>query len=205
METLTFFTTPGLVKSVNEDVVGINQNIICICDGHWGTQAAILACKTLANHFPTSRFQAVATLKTIQEKLFKIQKNPDPPETSVLAIKINIKNHSFIYISYGDCRLLVSRKNRIFFSLPTCPTWLGALSHQKTRNRLSVDQATLFGTKKLHPNDQLFLFTDGVDECIYETPTIPHTWLIKHSPDQILSRIQKHGAQDNASLVIVKC
>jgi serine/threonine protein phosphatase PrpC len=209
MAIITAFTTPGLAKPINEDVVGINniesQTIFCLCDGHWGRQAAKLACQAFITEFPSSKTQAVSILNSIQFKLFSLPKNDKPSETSVLAIRFDPVKLQICYVSYGDCRMLIARKNKIIFTLPTLPTWLGALSYTGARNRLPVSKGTFFGSVILKKTDRIYLFTDGVDECVYDTPTISHSWLIRHSGPEIYNQIVRFGAEDNASLIIFKC
>ena len=206
MVSLAAFTTPGLVKTVNEDALGIrfspNEITVCICDGHWGQLAAQFACQTFLNRpFPSDKNRAIKILDSIQTRLFRLQDSPKPPETSVLAVKINLGFNTLHFVSYGDCRLMISRDHHPIFNLPTCPTWLGALSFKNLRHRIPVSQATQFGSVTLKKTDRVLLFTDGVDECVYEPPTISNSWLASHTPDQILNRICRHGAQDNATFV----
>jgi len=203
------FTTPGLVKPVNEDILGLdcvgNELKACLCDGHWGKQAACLACQVVMKNFPLSKKRAFSVFNQIQSELFRSNSTLNPPETSVLAIQIDMSKLIMTLASYGDCRLLIVRQNRILYSLPTYSTWLGALSYQIIRNRLAVKKATIFRRFRLTKGDKIYIFTDGIDECVYETPTIPHDWIIKHSASAIINRVYSHGAQDNASLIILKC
>ncbi|MFA6512555.1 MAG: hypothetical protein WCV86_05565, partial [Patescibacteria group bacterium] len=203
-------TTKGLVKHVNEDVVAVADTdtslAICICDGHWGDSAAKLASSTLISKFPKSKTEAIGILSRIEHQLFdQFRDTANPPETSVLAIQIDRHNLRLHYLGYGDCRLLISRKYRILLDLPTAPTWLGPLSYQKIRNRLPVQKAARYGMIRLRKDDRIQLFTDGIDECVYETPTLSRRWLIRHTPSEILSRVIAKGAQDNASLVLFEC
>jgi serine/threonine protein phosphatase PrpC len=211
MESLTTFTTCGLVKSVNEDIVAIrhlrkNQAVVCICDGHWGKKAAQFANRTFIADFPSSRPQAVRILSHIQLQLFRQNHTSRrPSETSVLAVKVDPKRNSLLYVSYGDCRLLHVRTSQVLFQLPTFPTWLGPLSHTGARNRIPVQQAAVFGSLQFFSGDRIMLFTDGIDECVYETPTLSASWLAGRSASEIISEVTAHGAQDNASLVIIEC
>lgn len=209
MENLTVLSTPGLVKPENEDVLAVNtvghETQICLCDGHWGKTAADLACSTLISHFPTSRLRALRLLRQIERRLFTSSSGNQPPETSVLSVKVDTSSRRLTYMGYGDCRLLVARSDRIIFSLPPVATWLGALSYRSQRGRLPVKTALIYGSIALKEHDTVLLFTDGIDECIYNQPTIPHSWLVKHTASQILKRVLSHGAEDNASLIILKC
>lgn len=198
-------TTIKGVKPVNEDVIGHLCSVVCLCDGHWGDQAAKLACKSILNNFPTSKVQAVQLLESIQEALFQLRTNENPPETSVAAINMDIYARVITILGYGDCRLLIVRNKKIVFSLKTRPTWLGALSHLQIRKRLSPRKGIIFKKMQLQAGDRVMMFTDGVDECVYEKPTIPHQWIATHSQKEIFERILKHGAEDNASLIIFRC
>ncbi len=198
-------TTIKGVKPVNEDVIGHLGSVVCLCDGHWGDQAAKLACKSILNNFPASKAQAIQLLENIQNALFQLQTNKNPPETSVVATKMNVSTRVITILSFGDCRLLIAHNNKIVFSLKTRPTWLGALSHLQIRKRLSPGKGIIFKKMQLQAGDKVVMFTDGVDECVYEKPTIPHLWIATHNKRQIFKRILKHGAEDNASLITFRC
>lgn len=211
---LKFFTTRGLVKKINEDQIRRrifkNKVIVCLCDGHWGKEAAILVSNKIVKSFPSTEAQAQLLLKNLQKDLFRqcgkkiLDSELDkPPETSIIAAEL--KDKTLKILSYGDCRGIISRKNKIIFKSSTQKTWLGAFSHLGLRKRLSIESGLVFKKINLKLSDKIWLFTDGVDECIYEKATIPHTWIVKHSRQQILSRVLRNGAEDNASLVILKC
>lgn len=213
---LKFFSTRGLIKKINEDQIRRrvlkNRIVVVLCDGHWGKSAAVFVSNQIVVNFPQNQNQAQNLLRSLQQKLFEsCQKtDPDPEldkpsETSMIAIQFDKKSKELIILSYGDCRGLISKKGEIINKIPTNKTWLGAFSHLGLRNRLSIESGLIFQKTNLKKNDRLWLFTDGVDECIYEKLTIPHTWIVKHTKNQILARILKHGAEDNASLVILKC
>jgi serine/threonine protein phosphatase PrpC len=62
-------------------------------------------------------------------------------------------------------------------------------------------------------NDTVLLFSDGVDECIYEKPTIGIEHIANivntlHDPslifDALMTEVFEYGAEDNASLSIIK-
>ena len=135
------------------------------------------------------------------------------PETSLLAVEIDSKNQLTI-LSYGDCRLMVSRKEKIVFQLKTIKTWLGAFSFLGLRNRLSVNKAIIFKRITCKTNDLVWLFTDGIDECVYEKPTISFIWLAKTGSNhsnvkmiikKVVEEVKRFGAEDNASIAIIKC
>jgi hypothetical protein len=97
------------------------------------------------------------------------------------------------------------RRQKIIYSLPTLQTWLGPLSYDGRRGRLPPKTGAIFIQKHFYQSDRIMLFTDGVDECIYQIPTIKHLWLAQHSLKAIYGRIFHHGAEDNASLIDIQC
>lgn len=217
-------TTAGLVKQNNEDSIGcsINKDFIriCIADGHWGNDASRL----IVNHwlknkvmFPNSSIQALRETKIIENKLFnifgKFRMDPDKdftPEASFIAIEI-IRDKISI-VNYGDCRLLIANNGITKFNLEGNSTWLGAFSHLNLRKRLSVNQGTKFLKMKCGKDDFLFLFTDGVDQCVYEKDTISFDYISRLSRnidlskifDVLIGEVFANGAQDNASLGIFR-
>lgn len=223
---LILATTKGLVKKVNEDSMGVlnvNDRLrLCVCDGHWGLVAANLAKDMVLDlpHFPNNLQEAINVTQSIQtllwKKLGKVRMNPKSdftPETSLLAIEIDSARRLHI-LSYGDSRLMVSRNEKIKFKLKTQKTWLGAFSFLGLRSRLSVNIATQFKRLECRTDDLIWLFTDGVDECRYEQPTISHKWLYKLGAEdnsletivlKIFEKVERFGAEDNASIAIVRC
>lgn len=221
-------STEGLKKKENEDSLGImtedNSGILrfCIADGHWGDGASSLVCNLLLDtnrSFPETREAAVSEMQAIESRLFtefgSSTMNPDTdftPETSVLWGELNSQTKEITLVSYGDCRMLASRNAQVFFKLETKPTWLGAFSHLGIRNRLSVSTGVVFNKLMVQKNDLLFIYTDGVDECIYMKPTIHMDNFIaslqtsepEHIAEQLMSKVFEHGAEDNASLIIIK-
>lgn len=217
-------TTAGLVKQNNEDHIGcsINKDFIriCIADGHWGDDASRL----IVNHwlkdkviFPKSSIQAVRETKIIENKLFnifgKFRMDPDndfTPEASFIAVEIIGDKLSIV--SYGDCRLLIANNGITKFHLEGNSTWLGAFSHLHLRKRLSVNQVTKFLQIQCGKDDFVFLFTDGVDQCVYEKDTISFDFISSQSKnidlsktfDKLISEVFANGAQDNASLGIFR-
>lgn len=218
-------TCTGLIKKINEDKIGIRisgkTTKVCVCDGHWGKEAATLAKKVcLADKFPRSKQTSIKLVAEIQKEIFEKFgfKNMDPerdftPETSLLAIKINSKKQLSI-VSYGDCRLIITRKSKLIFKLKTNQTWLGAFSFLGIRHRIPVKKATIYKSIICESGDTILLFTDGIDECKYEHPTIPLKWLAlivtenikpKIILSKIFSKVRYYGAEDNASIAIIKC
>lgn len=216
-------TTMGLLKKTQEDAVGIkttrSSQTVCICDGHWGDQAAILVKNSiLKNPFPKSKTEAISQVKLIEKKLWQKfgQEKMDPekdftPETSLLAIEKN--GHNLNIMSYGDCRLLIIRNKKIIFRLKTNPTWLGAFSFLRLRNRLTVNKALVFKKINCKVGDIVMVFSDGVDECRYEKPTLSYKWLAEQTGEEIslsqistavFAAIKQAGAEDNATLALIK-
>ena len=167
----------GLKKEINEDFVGyyINNDAtrICISDGHWGEEAASIIAKHWLNkelNFPIDFAEAKKEAKKIEAELYnkfgKVDMDEDKdltPEASFIVAEISKDNISII--SYGDSRLLIVNKEKVTFTQECKSTWLGAFSHLGLRGRLSVENATVFNTKKLINGDSVILFTDGVDQC----------------------------------------
>ena len=215
--------TIGLVKDINEDTSGFEiseqSEVLCIADGHWGSEAAFYCKeKILKNQFPSTKKEARSLVKKIEKDLFKLYgaNKMDPekdftPETSFVAIE---KNKNLLSImSYGDCRALVIRDQKIIFELKTIPTWLGAFSYLGLRNRVPVDESLVFEKIRTHSGDIVMIFSDGVDECKYETKTISFEWLAKQANDRhdleiimkkIFSEIEMNGAEDNAALGLIR-
>src|SRR3989344_2857476 len=150
MKTNFLFSTAGLVKKTNEDEIGIrvlgDRTRVCVCDGHWGKEAAHIALYTClqTETFPSGRLTSIKLTEIIQKEIYnkfghsKMNSEKDfTPETSLLAVEIDSKNHLNIF-SYGDCRLMISRDGKIIFKLKTVKTWLGAFSFIGLRNRASV-------------------------------------------------------------------
>jgi len=217
-------TTVGLVKDMNEDKVGCvlenNSLRICIADGHWGEAAAKIIVKHWMKEevaFPVNRKEAVLEVIKIEQKLFKLfgKTNMDPnsdftPEASFIVIQIVDK--SLKIISYGDCRLLITNEEKVKTKLITKETWLGAFSQLGLRNRVSVHDGLVFEEITLLENDSVLIFTDGIDQCVYEQDTLNDEFLAnltnekiaENTFDNIFNAVFAAGAEDNGSLVVLK-
>ncbi|MCC6639243.1 SpoIIE family protein phosphatase [Candidatus Falkowbacteria bacterium] len=221
-DSLVMGSTNGLKKQINEDSVGYcitkKSLRICIADGHWGTQASKFITKSLLNpmfHFPVTKIQSRQITEKLEHMLYKKLKKHMmdeeknfSPEASFIAIEIS--NNTLLVTSYGDCRMLVANKGKLKFQIKMTRTWLGVFSYLGLRKRISVKNAIQFKKIKLKKNDIVILFTDGVDECIYEKPTISFKKIALYSNNStphatfnfIFKKIFEYGAEDNASLVI---
>ncbi len=217
-------STVGLVKDVNEDRVGCvlngNDVKICLADGHWGEKAAEIIVGYWTKEmllFPVNKEAAVLEVIKIEKKLFKlfgkIDMNPNSeftPEASFIVVQL--KNNILKIISYGDCRLLIAKEGVIKTKLTTKETWLGAFSRLGLRDRISVKKGLVFEERTLMKNDVVFVFTDGIDQCVYEKDTLSDQFLanqthkksVKNIFEGILNAVFLLGAEDNASLVVLK-
>lgn len=217
-------TAKGLVKEANEDSIGYfaNETLkrICIADGHWGDQASRTAVRYWTDEereFPTTLSSAISRTQELEEMIYtefgkpSMNENSDfTPETSFTCIEILDNNVTII--SYGDTRLLIANNGTLKYKQATHETWLGAFSYLELRNRMPAEQATTFTKIQLDQNDYIFLFTDGVDQCVYEKDTIPLEKIVELSKQQHLGRIFntlfqeifKNGAEDNASLAVFR-
>lgn len=217
-------TTTGLVKRTNEDRIGYTSSNgtlrFCVADGHWGDGAADIIAKFWLDEstdFPEDREQAIKITSEVQSRLFKTFGKPimdedkdHTPEASFIAAEIH--NGLLRIASYGDCRLLIVNQGSIVYEHNTLPTWLGAFSYLGLRSRLSVSTGLFYTEVKLAPDDTLMLFSDGVDECVYEAPTISNSELaelatnstLEAAYDAIVNKVLEHGAEDNASIALYK-
>lgn len=222
---LVIATTSGLIKEINEDKINYerleNSIRICICDGHWGEIAAEMTNKMIlqVKVFPNNKHEAVDLLEKIELELWKKlgKENMDAEkdltsETSVVSIEIDSDNNLRI-ISYGDSRLMITNKEKIVFKLKLLKTWLGAFSFKKLRGRLLISKALQFKKIKRNKEDLIWMFTDGIDECLYEKETISTNDLLrftkkdtnlKNIADNVFKEVEKFGAEDNASLALIR-
>ena len=214
----------GLVKSINEDRSGCvldgSSLRICVADGHWGEASAeIIVDRWIKKKlvFPTNRVEVLSEVIKIEEKLFKLfgktNMNPDlefTPEASFISIQI--KKNTLKAISYGDTRLFVARKGKLKTQLATRETWLGAFSKLGLRNRISVREGLVFEEIQLQEADVVLIFTDGIDQCVYEKDTLSSQFLAKQTKtdavkkifDSIFDAVFAAGAEDNATLAVLK-
>lgn len=214
-------STPGFVKTANEDAIGVrssqNGYRAVIADGHWGDGAAQLAKKYWLEHstFPNDTGEAIDATHELESLLYdaygrrQMDESKDfTPETSFIAVEI--RDGVMKTVSYGDCRLWIVRHNDLLYEHPTTPTWLGAFSRLGLRKRLPVSKACIFYEQPLEDEDKVVLFTDGVDECVYETPTIGKAELLDllsstgpaEALQRVLKAVESHGAEDNATLAL---
>lgn len=221
--TIAIVNTVGLKKTTNEDSIGFNVTstgaVICLCDGHWGDFASKLAKRGILNKsFPKSKPEAIQDIKEIELQLWKkfgienMDQNKDlTPETSLIAVE-KIGNVISV-MAYGDCRMIVCRQGLPVLELKTTATWLGAFSFLKLRGRISIEKALIFKKIICQPGDVVMLFSDGVDECKYEVKTIPTNWLASQTKElsqlekiafKIFDTVEQNGAEDNASLGLIK-
>jgi serine/threonine protein phosphatase PrpC len=217
-------TTSGLKKNTNEDSVAIvtsgESTRIFLADGHWGDAAAITHSQRAEQlvSFPKNKEEAFEFVTMLQNELYKrfyfegIDENTDfTPETSLLGVEYQPSAKRLSLYNYGDCRLLIIRERQVFYQLPTQPTWLGVFSKLGLRQRQAVNRALLYDQIQLLSGDTVLIFSDGIDECIYQQPTISNQTLIElitlsKSPSDalgtIMEKVFRYGAEDNASLVI---
>lgn len=223
-DSLMLATTIGLKKEINEDSIGlfVDNNItrICISDGHWGEEASDIINKYWIDKnliFPKNLIEAQNETSKIEDVLYQKfgEKITDEdkdftPESSFICIEITGNKVSIV--SYGDNRLFIMDKESIKFTQECKNTWLGVFSRLGLRGRLSVKEGVVFNVEKLNYGDSIFLFTDGVDQCIYEKDTISFDAIasfskklnVEDSVDSIFKEVFNFGAEDNASLVIYK-
>lgn len=220
---LQIATTSGLKKTENEDVfnykVTKGQVSFCLADGHWGDFAAkYISNQLIKSAFPSNRADAIKKIKDIEkalhQKLWLPDMNPDAnftAEASFIAVEKTQTKISIL--SYGDCRLVLVRNRKVVFNIKKTTTWLGAFSYLNLRNRISVDKALIYQKLDCLIGDTVMIFTDGVDECIYGKKTLTYKWLarqidtfspIKSICKNIFDVIQQKGAEDNATLVLIR-
>ncbi len=221
-DSIAYISLPGLVKPTNEDRLEYwtqdHAMGACIADGHWGEEAAQQAVSFWKdNGVPDSREMAIQKTSELERKLYASFGKPImdqeadlTPETAFIGI--NISGNRLDIASYGDCRLLVVSNARIKYSLEQKSTWLGAFSHLGLRGRMAVKDGLVYESVPLDEEDYVIMFTDGLDECIYERPTIRHEVIAESfklvRPKKILESLVSlafsYGAEDNISALIYK-
>lgn len=197
---------------------------ICISDGHWGDEAA----KTIADYwinrevpFPTSKHQALRAVRQIEQDLFsrtgRLRMDPDkdrPPEASFVAVELG--RQVLRIISYGDCRLAVARfaneMTRPYYRHTELASWLGAFSMLGLRDRVSTRIGTDYRQLPVKAGDTIIAYSDGLDECIYETPTISVDEIMqqastdtpKSAAASLVQLALDRGGEDNVSIAILR-
>ncbi len=223
---LVLGTTSGLVKRVNEDRIGYKATRIgsavrlCLADGHWGGEAAqrITHYWLTTKIFPTTAKKALSTTKALEEQLFGrfgvLGMDPEKdftPEASFVALELTERILRFV--AYGDCRLMVVRQGKVRYEYAPRESWLGAFSYLKLRGRQPIETALVYERLTLQAGDTVLVYSDGVDECVYQTPTITSldmAGIVRagHKPevifDTLMEQVSSFGAEDNASLAVLK-
>ena len=216
-------TTVGLKKNTNEDFIeaSCTNGVVrfCVCDGHWGHDAAqVVGNFWLGDvlRFPESKEAAISLTKKIEEKLFGMfgykHMNPEQdfsPETAFISGEV--RDGYLTAVSYGDCGLIIVEDGNLLYSALKRQTWLGAFSYLGVRHRISVEEGVVFIKTPLTENTRVCAFTDGIDECIYEKITITHEELANlctagdmlSCMQNVMQKVENYGAEDNASLLIV--
>jgi len=209
-------------KLINEDAVGICDNgsstRICIADGHWGELAAqrIGSGWIDDQSFPVNRITAIIRTRQLETTIYDLFAKPvmdteqdKTPEAAFVAMSIN--NNILSFVSYGDCRIMVIRDGRIVVRNKPVATWLGAFSRLGMRNRLPIDEALEYQKVELLSGDTVLVFSDGVDQCVYETQTLSDSFFVdavslanaNNIHDYIMAEVLRRGAEDNASLAVL--
>lgn len=222
---LILVTTAGLVKDVNEDRLGFlrqaDQLLVAIADGHWGDAAAQLAVEHMLAIDPTLPLtdeDLGQALFSLQDKLGKLYVSDDideeitkTPETSLLLAIIDRTNSQLTIAGYGDCRAIVLRADQVIYNYAIKPTWLGAFSKVGMRARLSAADGMVIDKISLEKDDRIILYTDGVDESVYETPSIDVSRFsrnnygdIRSTAQALVDKIFSTGAEDNASFAFIE-
>lgn len=217
-------TTTGLKKDVNEDQssVAVIADAIrfCVADGHWGAAAAercVAFWTSEALTFPHIRENAVKLTLELEQLLYAefgtqdMDENRDfTPEAAFIAGEIS--GDKITLVSYGDCRAMLIRSRQILYSVQESQTWLGAFSHLGLRNRQAVTEGLVFDVITRETGDTFCVFTDGIDECVYETPTLSRESIaelisdkpIEQSIQSLMEAVDAAGAEDNATVLIVQ-
>lgn len=210
-------------KVRNEDAVSLRiQGIamrVCVADGHWGSGAAKRAAifwSKLPN-FPINQKDSIFFVSKLEDILFKAYGKIDMDEDQDLTpesafVALELVNNSLRFVSYGDCRIMVVRNRQVVVRNQPKQTWIGAFSHLGLRKRLPLSKALEFQQHQLKCGDTILVFSDGVDECVYGVPTMNDEFFLKAIDrrdlqairEAIISAVIEHGAEDNASLVIVR-
>lgn len=212
-------TNVGLVKSLNEDAVGYltkedGLTRIAIADGHWGPEAASACVEFWMND--SAHDNPLASMEELEALLAKrfAMPSPDPEttktsESSTLTVTIYPDKRMTI-IGYGDCRMCVVRDGVVIYRYTTSATWIGLFSSLGLRGRIPAKTGTVVESVLLQSGDTIVMYTDGVDECVYEVPTLSVEDFVRpgltpmNIHDAIMDAVFQHGAEDNATLAILK-
>lgn len=220
--TTAYISLAGLVKPINEDRLEYwahdREINVCIADGHWGNDAAQQVVHYWKhNGIPRSKEAAVHKASALEQALYESfgkpvmdEEHDRTPETAFVCARIF--DNKLDVIAYGDCRLLVVNNEEVRFSLPQKSTWLGAFSYLGLRKRLPARMGLVCEQISLETGDYIIVFTDGLDECIYEKPTISHEAIAKSTEldqpkrilEELIRRAFSYGAEDNVSVLIYK-
>jgi hypothetical protein len=179
-----FTTTTWLKKEINEDRIFLrqidNKIYACICDWHWWDEASNIVNNFFISgkeKFPQNKAESILISKKIEKLIFQQCWNNNlnwihdiTPETSFIAIEIDKKNINII--SYWDCRGFILNNKKTRIKIKQINSWIWSFSYLGLRNRLAIEENTFFKQVKIRKNDTIILFSDWIDECIYETPTI---------------------------------
>lgn len=212
-------TRVGFVKEVNEDAVGYFAREdgtlrISIADGHWGQEAAAECVEYwISGSIDNDPLESMKKLETALAERFAV---PSPnagttrtSEASTLTVTIHPDRRMDV-VGYGDCRLSVVRDGHVVYRYNTMATWLGLFSAIGLRDRISTKSGTVIESVALLAGDTILLYTDGVDECIYETPTLDvESFAIPSATslqihDAIMDAVFSHGAEDNATIAVLR-
>lgn len=113
-EDLILGSTKGLVKTFNEDFLGVLESEktirLCIADGHWGDEASNMIRDFWMNvdlPFPRSFAAAVGLAEQIEKKIFLKFGNKEMDATSNLTpeaafISAELSKNILRIVSYGD-------------------------------------------------------------------------------------------------------
>jgi serine/threonine protein phosphatase PrpC len=226
MPGVTLSMTDGLVREVNEDRVGFSLDNaelrLSMSDGHWGDAAAEKITEFfLHTDRPQSRDAAVVTVKRLEKQLWQefgglnsMDSQKDfTPEASFVSTWFDRGSNKLCIVSYGDVRcLVVKASGELATVVPTEQTWIGAFSYLGLRDRVSVEDSLQFQEYSLQTGDRVLVFSDGIDECVYETPTISlehiaqlsvETEDSKEFSEKLFKEVFSFGAEDNASLATI--
>lgn len=210
------------VKDVNEDRIGHtvidDSEVICIADAHWGIGAAELVCRAFLEDIramPRDRDDALRIAADIEGNIYKDYSEESlSTEAAFITLFFNSHDNTITIAAYGDCRCMIIHPDGTFTTTRTTATWLGVNSRLRLRNRLSAREALVWEQLKVSAGDKVIVFSDGIDECIYEQPTISYKELANicvqsETPPElaktIFEKVTFFGAEDDASLGIVFC